>query len=70
MAVIQVPAILQVAHGKCKAPALLSNGSYEYEVSEEMKKYWDKLSMREKENLLSLCFKQDRDFRDVLSESM
>jgi hypothetical protein len=62
---------MEVAHGRYHhRPMLLCNGCYEYEVTEQMKEFWNSRSNREQENLINISLKQNRDLRDVLDERM
>jgi hypothetical protein len=42
----------------------------EYEVSDDVKKFWDSLSERERETLCNISLKHNKDLRQVLSEQM
>jgi hypothetical protein len=42
----------------------------EYEVSDDVKKFWDALSERERETLCNISLKHNKDLREVLSEQM
>lgn len=61
---------MKVSQGKHPGEIVLSNGHFEYEVSDQMKALWDSLSERERETALNISLKQNRDLRDVLADQM
>jgi len=70
MAIIRVPDVMKPRLDiNLKAPVLV-DGNLEYEVSLEMKQFWESLSEREKETLCSISSKEKKDLRDVLAEQM
>ena len=72
LAVIGIHRVMKLGggrHAKEPPPALI-NDYLEFEVSEEMKKFWDSLSERERETLLNISQKQGKDLREILSEQM
>ena len=70
MAIIRVPDVMKPGLDiNLKAPVLV-DWNLEYEVSLEMKRFWESLSEREKETLCSISSKEKKDLRDVLAEQM
>jgi hypothetical protein len=61
---------MKLSTGRHTGSVLLSNGYFEYEVTNEMKVFWESLSVRERETVLNIAWKQNRDLRDVLLEQM
>lgn len=71
MAVIRIPNVFKIGlYSDGSENPVLSDGYLEFEVSEEMKKFWDSLSEREKETLLNISEKTRKDLRQVLSKEM
>ena len=72
MAVIRVPNVFKIGLYELakEPPPALSEGYLEYEVSEDMKKFWDSLSERERETLVNISEKEHKDLREVLSKQM
>ncbi len=46
------------------------DGYVEYEVSEEMRDYWESLSPRERETLWNIAIREKKDLRDILSAEL
>jgi hypothetical protein len=71
LAAIRVPKAMKLGKIDEDKGSVVARGDFvEYEVSNEVKKFWDSLSERERETLCNISLKQNKDLREVLSEQM
>lgn len=72
LAVIRIPHVMKVGAERLakESPPALSDGYLEYEVSDEMKEFWDSLSERERETLFNISQKERKDLREILLQQM
>ena len=71
LTVIRIANVMKMGDRVYKEPQpSLIDGYLEFEVTDEMKKFWDSLSERERETILNISTKQRKDLRDLLSERM
>ncbi len=70
MAKIRVPNVMKYGLSSNRDSPEVNDGYLEYEVTEEVKKFWESLSERERETFCNICSKEKRDLRDILAEHM
>ncbi|MDG7001662.1 MAG: hypothetical protein JRN15_21395 [Nitrososphaerota archaeon] len=70
MAKIRVPNVMKLGLGSERKSPEVEDGYLEYEVTEDVKKFSESLSERERETFCSTSSKEKRDLREVLAEHM
>ncbi len=55
--------------GSC-IPVALENGDFTFEITEDIKTYWDSLNESQQKSIITRYVEGDRGFEDIMNEEM